>query len=221
MHPSRKAKTLNYAGRKRLFDLAFATPLAIVTLPLVLFLAIGSAISFRAWPFFTQIRLGHHGKEFRFLKIRSLPVDAPTAADKYALSAVRNTKFGSFLRKLHLDELPQLWLVIWGTMTLVGPRPEMPGLAATFDPDFVAERVTVKPGCTGLWQVSIASAGLIGENPEYDRLYLTNPSLRLDLWIVARTMLATLGAAPLASIEAVPYWATPALSPSVELSDAA
>jgi lipopolysaccharide/colanic/teichoic acid biosynthesis glycosyltransferase len=84
--PFTKAGTLDYARKKRIFDLAIALPLAVATLPLVVILAIGSAISFRAWPIFTQIRLGHHGKEFRFLKIRSLPVDAPAAADKYELS---------------------------------------------------------------------------------------------------------------------------------------
>ncbi|WP_395154247.1 sugar transferase [Ilumatobacter sp.] len=195
------------AIRKRLFDLAIAIPAAVFTLPIVLALAVGSAISFRAWPFFTQIRLGHHGEEFRFMKVRSLPATAPAAADKYELETVQNTRFGNFLRKSHLDELPQLWLVVWGTMSLVGPRPEMPSLAATFDSDFVAARLTVKPGCTGLWQISKASAGLIGENPEYDLLYVDSESIRLDLWVLIRTAREILGGASMTSIKDVPGWA--------------
>ena len=175
-HPHQTATPLTHEGKKRIFDLAIALPAVVLTLPLIVVLAVGSAISFRAWPFFTQTRLGHHGKEFRFVKIRSLPASAPAPADKYELQAVQNTRFGRFLRTWHLDELPQLWLVVWGTMSLVGPRPEMPSLAATFDPDFVAERMTVKPGCTGLWQISDASGGLIGENPSYDRLYVAESS---------------------------------------------
>ena len=92
-------------------------------------------------------------------------------------------------------------------MSLVGPRPEMPRLAATFDPDFVAARMTVKPGCTGLWQISTASAGLIGESPEYDLLYVQSKSIRLDVWVAIRTVTATLGGALLASINDVPGWA--------------
>ena len=93
------------------------------------------------------------------------------------------------LRGHHLDELPQLWLVIAGKMTLVGPRPEMPTLSASFDREFVADRVSVKPGCTGLWQVSQGSRGLIGESPEWDRHYVEHATLRLDLWIMFRTVL--------------------------------
>jgi lipopolysaccharide/colanic/teichoic acid biosynthesis glycosyltransferase len=218
--PFRRAEPLTHARKKRIFDLAVAVPMAVVTLPLVLILAIGSAISFRAWPFFTQIRLGQHGKEFRFLKIRSLPMDAPAAANKYALEDIQNTTFGRFLRKFHLDELPQLWLVVWGTMSLVGPRPEMPSLAATFDPDFVVERMTVKPGCTGLWQISDASAGLIGEHPEYDSWYVAHQSLRLDTWVLIRTAREVLGGCSLSSLGDVPNW-IPTDETAVVLLDAA
>jgi lipopolysaccharide/colanic/teichoic acid biosynthesis glycosyltransferase len=204
--PFAKAGTLDYARKKRIFDLAIALPLTVATLPLVVILAIGSAISFRAWPIFTQIRLGHHGKEFRFVKIRSLPADAPVTADKYELERMPNTRFGRFLRRFHLDELPQLWLVVFGTMSLVGPRPEMPCLAATFDQDFVAMRMTVKPGCTGLWQISDASAGLIGEDTRYDLFYINNRSLRLDLWILVQTALEIAGRPSLNSVNDLPEW---------------
>ena len=193
--------------RKRLLDLAFAVPAAVLTLPLVLVLAIGSAISFRAWPFFVQKRLGLNGREFRFIKLRSLPATTPVAADKYQLRQVENSRWGRFLRNTKLDELPQLWLVVWGTMSLVGPRPEMPELAATFDQSFVAERTTVKPGCTGLWQISMASAALIGESPEWDVVYVRAYSLRLDIWILARTVLQFVGGLSLTSADDLPEWA--------------
>jgi lipopolysaccharide/colanic/teichoic acid biosynthesis glycosyltransferase len=83
----------------------------------------------------------------------------------------------------------------------------MPSLAATFDPEFVAERMTVKPGCTGLWQISTASAGLIGEHPEYDLAYVDAQSIQLDLWILLRTAFEILGAASLASARDIPIWA--------------
>ena len=90
-------------------------------------------------------------------------------------------------------------------MSLVGPRPEMPSLAATFDAAFVAERLTVRPGVTGPWQVSTASAGLIGEAPEFDRLYLTHAGPRLDAWITFRTVGAFVGMEPL-PLERFPKW---------------
>lgn len=201
-----KVELLTYARKSRLLDLLIAIPASIVTLPCILVLAIGSAISFRAWPFFTQLRLGHHGAEFRFIKIRSLPVTTPAAVDKYELKALANTRFGGFLRRFHFDELPQLWLVVWGTMSLVGPRPEMPCVAATFAPGFVATRLTVKPGCTGLWQISTASVGLIGDNPKYDLVLVHSESVRLDLWVIVRTPFHMLGAHSVRSLDDVPGW---------------
>ena len=197
---------LSYERKSRLLDLLIAVPASIVLLPFIFVLAIGSAISFRAWPFFTQLRLGHHGAEFRFIKIRSLPATTPAAVDKYELKALTNTRFGGFLRKFHLDELPQLWLVVWGTMSLVGPRPEMPCVAATFAPDFVAARLTVKPGCTGLWQISTSSVGLIGDNPKYDLVLVDSESVRLDLWVLCRTPFHMLGARSVRSLDDVPGW---------------
>ena len=160
--------------QKRLFDIIVGTLVSIPLLLVILVLAVGSAISFHAWPLFVQNRVGRNGELFRFIKIRSLPSNAPTEADKYELQEVENTGWGRFLRRYHLDEFPQFWLVVTGKMSLVGPRPEMPSLSATFDQDFVAERTTVRPGCTGLWQVSAAKNRLIGEAPQYDLHYIRN-----------------------------------------------
>jgi lipopolysaccharide/colanic/teichoic acid biosynthesis glycosyltransferase len=115
-------------------------------------------------------------------------------------------RFAKVLRGHHLDELPQLWLVIAGRMTLVGPRPEMPTLSASFDPDFVATRVSVKPGCTGLWQISHGSRGLIGEAPEWDTHYVQHATLRLDLWIMFRTVLTMAKIREVQGVSDIPRW---------------
>lgn len=191
--------------RKRVFDFAVSLVLALVTAPVVLVLAVGSGISFRAWPFFAHSRVGRSGELFRFLKVRSMPMHAPRYADKYEIRTVEIGPWGGLLRRSHLDELPQLWLVLAGKMSLVGPRPEMPELLMTFDRRFVEERLTVPQGCTGLWQVSAGSAGLIGEGPEWDLFYIRNWTLRLDVWILWRTLLSTVGR-NITSIESVPRW---------------
>jgi lipopolysaccharide/colanic/teichoic acid biosynthesis glycosyltransferase len=90
-------------------------------------------------------------------------------------------------------------------MSLVGPRPELPALAATFDLAIVGERLTVRPGITGPWQVSTASARLIGEAPELDRLYLTPAGPRLNAWVSLRTVGGLVGRRPL-PLERFPGW---------------
>jgi lipopolysaccharide/colanic/teichoic acid biosynthesis glycosyltransferase len=117
--------------------------------------------------------------------------------------------FSRALRQLHLDELPQLWLVVIGKMSLVGPRPEMPYLHEQYDPGFARRRSTVRPGCTGAWQVSEHCDQMIFEHPEFDEFYLRNRSLRFDLWIVVRTirLLLPVRDRRLTSLEALPNWA--------------
>ncbi|MBU6215403.1 MAG: sugar transferase [Acidobacteria bacterium] len=181
---------------KRVLDLTVALPLAVLTLPVLGLLCVGSAVVFRANPLFTQDRIGRDGRIFRFVKLRSLPVSVPADIDKYALATRPLGRWARFVRRTHLDELPQLWLVVAGRMSLVGPRPELPAIAATFDPDFVRRRVRVRPGVTGPWQVGTAAAGLIGESPEFDDLYVTAVTLRLDLWVLGRTVATSMGAAP-------------------------
>ncbi|MGH9136468.1 MAG: sugar transferase [Acidimicrobiales bacterium] len=174
--------------RKRIFDVAMSATLLMVTLPLVLALAVLLGASLRAWPVFTQIRVGQNGRPFRFLKLRTLPPTADPYADKYRLGTVETPAVARLVRRSHLDELPQLLLVLTGRMSLVGPRPEMPPLHADMPEWFAGERVSVRPGCTGLWQISKASDGLISESPEYDRFYVRHQSIRFDLWILAHTV---------------------------------
>ena len=176
------------SATKRAFDLIVALPLAVITLPLLGALLVGSAFAFRTNPMFSQNRLGRGGRMFRFLKIRSLAPSVPSAIDKYALAELPLSRWGHFIRSSHLDELPQLWLVVSGAMSLVGPRPELPEIAAGFDPEFVRRRTLVRPGVTGLWQTSCAVVGLIGEAPEFDDLYLERASARLDLRVLIQTI---------------------------------
>jgi lipopolysaccharide/colanic/teichoic acid biosynthesis glycosyltransferase len=192
---------------KRAFDVSIGVVLVLLTLPVMVACTIGAAIAHRANPFFVQTRVGRGGRPFRVVKIRTLPPEAPRYADKYAIGAIPIPRFTALLRQLHLDELPQLLLVVTGRMSLVGPRPEMQGLHDRLDADFAAERSSVRPGCTGLWQVGTGCQGLIGESPEFDQHYLRFGTFRLDLWILVRTVGMFTGRhRPLASITDIPAW---------------
>jgi lipopolysaccharide/colanic/teichoic acid biosynthesis glycosyltransferase len=190
-------------------DVIIGSLLAIVATPIILLLAVLVALQFRAWPFFTQFRVGHGGQPFRIIKLRTLPVRAPAYADKYSLQEIALPRLARLLRSSHLDELPQLWLVPLGRMTLVGPRPEMDFLHQQLPEYAAAARLSVRPGCTGLWQISEAARGLIHEHTEYDLTYVANQSLRLDLWIMWRTgLFLVMGARP-TTLEALPAWVAP------------
>lgn len=187
-------------------------------------LAVGAACSLRAWPFFVQKRVGRRGRVFRIVKIRTLPPSTPAYADKYEISTVRVPWFCATLRHLHLDELPQLYLVPAGRMSLVGPRPEMPGLHSQFEPRFASLRTSVRPGCTGLWQLSEDTTTLIRETPLYDQVYLAGASVRLDLWVLWRTALMVCRIGTPLSLEQLPQWATrepqPTLAKVIDLRPA-
>ena len=172
---------------KRLIDIAIGSLLAALAVPVILCLALVSAVTFRAWPFFVQTRVGYRGKPFRIVKVRTLPRCVPSAIDKHALANFALPRVATIMRSTHLDELPQLFLVPLGTMSLVGPRPEMLFLHEQGARAFCELRISVRPGCTGLWQVSRAAHGLIWDAAEYDTYYVENQTIRLDAWILART----------------------------------
>src|SRR5439155_24639230 len=112
------------------------------------------AISLRAWPFFVHERVARDGELFRFLKLRTLPPSAPRYASKYEIRTVQRSRLTAWMRQRHLDELPQLLLVVAGKMSLVGPPPEMAELHGSMEPAFARARTQVRPGCSGLWQIS-------------------------------------------------------------------
>jgi lipopolysaccharide/colanic/teichoic acid biosynthesis glycosyltransferase len=193
---------------KRALDLLVGLPLALLSLPVVAATALISLATLRANPFFVHERVGWCGRTFRVVKIRTLPTTTGAYVDKFALEGQRIPRATALLRALHLDELPQLWLVVGGSMSLVGPRPEMRVLHDDFDPHFAELRCRMRPGLTGLWQISPHCVGLIGQRPEYDRIYLEMRSWRLDLWIAYRTALKILGRGTVHLYE-VPEWAFP------------
>ncbi len=142
--------------------------------------------------FFTQERVGLRGSRFRIWKYRTMRTDsprydrAPTAHDD-----PRITRFGKWLRHTSLDELPQLWNVLRGEMSIVGPRPEMPFLVEKYAA-WQRRRLDVKPGITGLWQVIGRKNLPLHLNIEYDFYYIKNQSLLLDIEILIRTIPAVL-----------------------------
>jgi lipopolysaccharide/colanic/teichoic acid biosynthesis glycosyltransferase len=192
---------------KRVIDVVAGSILAVLVAPVVLVLAVGCAISLRCSPFFVQRRVGRDGREFPLPKLRTLPRTTPVDADKYALTGTPIPRFCALLRRVHLDELPQLFVVPIGWMSLVGPRPEMPGQLQRYPSDFVAVRTTVRPGCTGLWQVSRAAGMMIFESPEYDIAYVRHGGIRLDVWIIVHTLRLCATGSPSLGLEDVPRWA--------------
>lgn len=155
--------------------------------------------------FFTQVRAGREGEPFKCYKFRTMVADAEERrAELEHLSEgpgllfklkedPRITGFGSRLRRYSLDELPQLFNVIRGEMSLVGPRPALPSEVAQYD-EWVTNRLTVKPGMTGLWQVSGRTETSFSDYVRYDLFYIQNWSLSLDLWILWRTFRAVTSA---------------------------
>jgi lipopolysaccharide/colanic/teichoic acid biosynthesis glycosyltransferase len=193
---------------KRLFDAVIGTGLALLSLPLMLVLAVGVCITLRTWrPFFVQARIGWRGRRIRILKLRTLPPDFPRYALKTALAGVSLPRYSMFLRRTHLDELPQLLQVPFGRLSLVGPRPKMPDQYEPVDEAYRTMRIAVPQGCTGLWQIGRHAPEPPDKAPEYDEFYLQNASLRLDLWISWRTLLLVLRLAPQVDLRDVPQWA--------------
>lgn len=177
---------------KRLFDLAGATALALAAAPVFVLVAMAVRLTSTGPVLFRQERVGRALRPFRVIKFRTMRRDAESKSGE--VLAQRNdprlTSVGGFLRRYRLDELPQLWNVLAGEMSLVGPRPERPGFVQQHlarVPGY-AERFAAPPGLTGLAQVN----GEYHSTPEnklrYDLAYIANRSLWLDLSILVRTV---------------------------------
>lgn len=192
---------------KRLFDVFFGAVLAVLALPLIIGFALVLAVSLRAWPFFLQERVGQHGRHFKILKLRTLPANTPKYALKGSLDFSALPSVARFLRRSHLDELPQLFGVVAGQLSLVGPRPKMPDAHEPVDAAYAAVRQSVRQGCTGLWQIGRDADGLPHEAPEYDFFYIQNCTLLMDVWILWHTVLVVSGISKGVGLEAAPRWA--------------
>jgi lipopolysaccharide/colanic/teichoic acid biosynthesis glycosyltransferase len=173
---------------KRLLDLAIALPLLVLfSLPALLV----ASILHRLWrcsPIFSQVRVGRNGQTFRMYKFRTLARDYPAESRKPSdRELAGHSPFCKWLRSSGLDELPQIWNVIRGDMSFVGPRPEMRFLVQQYD-DRARRRLAVRPGITGLWQIAGDPQRPIHAQLKYDFYYLRRASLRLDAWICLRTL---------------------------------
>lgn len=191
-----------YLRMKRALDLFVAMILLPLALPLLILCAIAIRFDSSGAVYFFQERTGKGGKRFRVYKLRTMVKNAAELREKYMhlnelkapdfkiTNDPRVTRVGKLLRKASLDELPQIFNVLKGDMTLVGPRPSSYG-AHTYDLWHTA-RFELKPGITGLAQVCGRSELLLDEKLRYDIAYLRNMSLWLDIRILLRTIAVVL-----------------------------
>ena len=177
-----------YARRgKYLLDFVASFFLILIFAPLMILIAIFIKLSSRGPIFFSHKRVGLNNKLFVIHKFRSLHIDTPSYSEKPdSTEDVRITPIGKWIRKTSLDELPQLFNVIKGEMSLVGPRPEMPFLAEDYEP-WENQRHLVRPGMTGMWQLSLRRKGSIREGIPVDLAYIENLSFWNDFKILLRT----------------------------------
>lgn len=181
---------------KRAFDLVVGTLLSVVTAPLVATLALVIALESRGHPLYTQTRVGQDGRPFRIFKLRTMVSGAEHQGAGLAINAgdPRITRVGALLRRYSLDELPNLWNVVRGEMSIVGPRPTLQHQVDSYT-EHQRGRLAVKPGITGWAQVNGRNALPWPERIELDLWYVEHRSMALDLRILRQTVGQVLGGA--------------------------
>ena len=178
---------------KRAFDIVASLLLLVVGLPLIGLFALLVKLESDGPAFFRQKRVGLYGQEFTLIKLRSMRSDAEAGGSKWAeKDDPRITRVGRFIRMVRIDELPQVWSVLKGEMSFVGPRPEVPAFVTMLDKElpYYAERHVVKPGITGWAQINYpygASTEDARHKLEYDLYYAKNYTPFLDLLILIQT----------------------------------
>jgi len=201
---ARTAPSPLYPVAKRAIDIAGAALGLVLLLPLFAVIALMIKLDDPKGPvIFKQIRIGKDGRPFWMYKFRSMVVNSeeilPQLLDRNDLKGPmfkmkedpRVTRVGKFLRKYSLDELPQLWNVLKNDMSLVGPRPALPREVEQYSA-LDRQRLTVMPGCTGLWQVSGRSGLSFEQMIELDLYYIRHRSIWLDLVLILKTFRAVL-----------------------------
>jgi len=197
--------TDSYLVMKRIIDIIFSALGLLVLLPLFIVVAVLIKLEDpKGKVFFRQNRVGKDEKQFPMYKFRSMVSNAEELKKNLlahnevsgAMFKIKNdpriTRTGKFLRKTSIDELPQLWNVLIGHMSLVGPRPPLPDEVAEYS-DYDKQRLTVTPGCTGYWQVHARNSVGFDEMVQLDLTYIHIRSTMLDLKIIAKTGLMLLG----------------------------
>lgn len=198
------APTINDSLRvlKRIFDLTLVIPSIIILSPVYLLIVIGIKLDSRGGLLYSQTRIGQNAETFTFPKFRTMRIGSDairleilgrpdeSMAERYK-SDPRITKLGRILRRFSLDEIPQLWCVLIGTMSLVGPRPILPEEEAQLG-EFHFRRQIAKPGLTGIWQVSGRKDTTWEERMAFDIKYVQEWSMALDLILIARTFNAVI-----------------------------
>ena len=189
LHPAHRE---SWPVSKRLFDLVLGGIAALIALPLLLISALAIKLSNRGPVLYRQRRIGEHGREFDLIKVRTMRIDADELRATGVPEEELVTRVGKVLRRLHLNELPQLWHVLTGEMSLVGPRPELPGIVSELERrfDYYDRRHLLKPGITGWATVCCGYSGTpLGEAWKlcHDLYYLKRRSMLFDLLILVET----------------------------------
>jgi exopolysaccharide biosynthesis polyprenyl glycosylphosphotransferase len=184
----RRCERRTYKAAKRVLDVAFSLLVLLAASPILAAAAIAIHVSSPGPIIFRQQRVGRNGRRFTMYKFRTMHTDcAIYARSPISARDFRITRVGRWLRHTCIDELPQLFNVLRGDMSLVGPRPEMPFLVEQYEAIHL-KRLSVLPGLTGLWQLSADRMSPIHQNISYDEYYIRHRSLLLDLAILLHTV---------------------------------
>ncbi len=202
---NKSSEDIIYTFSKRFIDITGSILGLTLLSPLIMLVLVMIKVEDPNGPiFFKQQRVGKDGKKFMMYKFRSMVSNAEELLEELlevnetsgAMFKMKNdprvTKTGAFIRKTSIDELPQLWNVIKGQMTLVGPRPPLPREVIQYT-DYDKQRLSVVPGCTGLWQVSGRSNIGFKDMVELDLEYISKKSLAFDMKIIFKTFSMLLG----------------------------
>jgi lipopolysaccharide/colanic/teichoic acid biosynthesis glycosyltransferase len=195
-----RARVMFYGAAKRTFDFVVGLALLIVAAPIILTAAVAIRLETKGSPFFVQTRLGKNGKAFKIVKLRGMFIDARTRfASYYDYSRHRDLEFcfhheedprvtraGKFIRRTSIDELPNLWNVVLGDMSLVGPRPEIPEVLELYGP-YREEYLSIKPGVTCFSKCTGRDRLTKKETIEFDLEYVRSREFTLDLAILWKT----------------------------------